>query len=125
MAMAPWQFKKMADQTSKRWAERAWQNKLAAGFTNSATVNGDKAITMAWFSHLAMQHGMIWVGLGVLPSNTLAADRNDINWLGGTVGAYAQSPSDGSSDEGPLPGDLETAKLLGSRVAELLTKIKE
>lgn len=79
MAMAPWQFKKFADASSKRWAERVWQNKLAVGFTNSAMINGDKAMTVAWLSHFAMQHGMLWVGLGVLPSNTLAAQRNDIN----------------------------------------------
>jgi NAD(P)H dehydrogenase (quinone) len=30
----------------------------------------------------------------------------------------AQSPSDSSPEEGPLPGDLETARLFGARVAE-------
>jgi hypothetical protein len=30
----------------------------------------------------------------------------------------AQSPSDSSPDEGPLPGDLETARLFDQRIAE-------
>src|ERR1700712_2456220 len=33
-----WQFKKFADASSKPWFTQAWKNKLAAGFTNSATL---------------------------------------------------------------------------------------
>ena len=29
-----------------------------------------------------MQHGMPWVGTGMLPSNNKATTRNDINFLG-------------------------------------------
>lgn len=43
--------------------------------------------------------------------------RNDINWLAGSGGALAQSPSDASPEEGPLPGDLETARVFGARIA--------
>jgi NAD(P)H dehydrogenase (quinone) len=52
-----------------------------------------------------------------MPSSTKAATRNDVNFLGGFSGALAQSPADGSPDEGPLPGDLETARQFGQRVA--------
>ena len=38
---------------------------------------------------------------------------------GGSGGALAQSPSDASPEEGPLPGDLETAKLFGERVVAI------
>jgi NAD(P)H dehydrogenase (quinone) len=37
-----WQFKKFADASSKPWFSNAWKDKIAAGFTNSASVNGDK-----------------------------------------------------------------------------------
>ncbi len=113
-----WQFKKFADASSKPWFQLAWKDKLAAGFTNSASINGDKGSTIAYLVTLAMQHGMLWIGTGMLPANQKASTRNDPNWLGGSGGALAQSPSDSSPEEGPLPGDLETARLLGRRVAE-------
>jgi len=119
-----WQFKKFADASSKPWFGQAWKDKLAAGFTNSATINGDKAGTINYFMTLAMQHSMVWIGTGLMPANSKAATRNDVNWLGGFAGALAQSPSDSSPDEGPLPGDLETARLLGVRVAEFSKRIK-
>ena len=46
----------------------------------------------------------------------------DVNWTAGFAGALAVSPSDASPDEAPQSGDLETAKLLGRRVAELATR---
>jgi NAD(P)H dehydrogenase (quinone) len=111
-----WQFKKFADASSKPWFSQAWKDKIAAGFTNSASMNGDKLSTLHYFFTLAMQHSMIWIGTGMLPSNAKAAQRNDVNYLASFSGAMAQSPSDASPEEGPLPGDLETARLFGQRV---------
>jgi NAD(P)H dehydrogenase (quinone) len=113
-----WQFKKFADASSKPWFQMLWKDKIAAGFTNSASINGDKAISITYLMTLAMQHGMIWVGTALMPANRKDSTRNDVNWLAGFSGALAQSPSDASPEEGPLPGDLETARLLGRRVAE-------
>ena len=118
MGGASWQFKKFADASSKAWFNQTWKDKIAAGFTNSATINGDKHSTLHYFITLAMQHSMVWVGTGMLPSNSKAATRNDINYLGSSAGAIAQSPSDSSPEEGPLPGDLETARRFGERVAQ-------
>ena len=118
-----WQIKKIAETSSGRWFKRAWQDKIAAGFTNSASMNGDKSATLSYFTTLALQHGMAWVGSNVLSANSKAAQRNDINYLGSFSGLMAQSPSDSSPDEGPLPGDLETARLFGIRVAEFTKKI--
>lgn len=117
MGGASWQFKKFADASSKPWFNQAWKDKIAAGFTNSATINGDKHSTLHYFMTLAMQHSMLWVGTGMMPSNSKAATRNDINYLGSSAGAMSQSPSDSSPEEGPLPGDLATARLFGERVA--------
>jgi len=44
MGSVSWQFKKFADASSKPWFGQAWKNKLAAGFTNSASMNGDKIV---------------------------------------------------------------------------------
>lgn len=123
MGGAPWQFKKFADASSKPWFEGAWKDKIAAGFTNSASMNGDKGATISYLITLAMQHAMTWVGTGLMPSSTKAAARNDVNYLGGFAGALAQSPSDGSPEEGPFPGDLETARLFGERVAQWAKKV--
>ena len=113
-----WQFKRFADASSKPWFGSKWKNKVAAGFTNSASMNGDKLSTLHYMITLAMQQGMVWVGTGMMPANSKAATRNDVNWLGSFAGAMAQSPSDSSPEEGPPPGDLETARLFGARVAE-------
>lgn len=122
MGSVSWQFKKFADASAKPWFGQVWKDKIAAGFTNSASMNGDKLSTLHYMFTLAMQHSMVWVGTGMLPSNSKAAQRNDINYLASFAGAMAQSPSDSSPDEGPLPGDLETAKLFGQRVAETSAK---
>ena len=96
---------------------------MFAGFTNSATMNGDKLSTLHGLFTLAMQHGGIWVGMGMMPSNSKAAQRNDLNYVGSYAGAMAQSPSDAGAHE-MLPGDLETARLFGARVAEVAVKFK-
>jgi NAD(P)H dehydrogenase (quinone) len=118
MGSVSWQFKKFADASSKPWMKQEWKDKIVAGFTNSATINGDKLSTLHYLYTLAMQHSMVWLGTGMMPANSKAAQRNDINYLGAFSGLMAQSPSDSSPDEGPLPGDLETAKLFGKRIAE-------
>jgi NAD(P)H dehydrogenase (quinone) len=122
MGMASWQFKKFADMSSKKWFSQNWKNKIAAGFTNSASMNGDKHSTLHYFMTLSQQHSMIWVGTGMMPSNSKAAQRNDLNYLGSSGGLMTQSPSDSSPEEGPLPGDLETAKQFGVRIVDVMNK---
>jgi len=115
-------FKQFADASSKAWFAQTWRDKIAAGFTNSATMNGDKFSTIQYFVTLAMQHGMVWAGTGLMPSNTKAATRNDLNFVGGFTGLLAQSPADASPDEAPPAGDLETAKAFGARVAAVTAR---
>lgn len=119
-----WQFKKFADASSKPWFGSAWKDKLAAGFTNSASVNGDKFSTIEYFWTLSQQHGQLWIGTGLLPANTKAHGPEDVNWTAGSAGALAISPSDASPEEAPRSGDLETARLLGERVAQFAVKLK-
>ena len=119
-----WQFKKFADASSKQWFGSAWKDKIAAGFTNSATTNGDKFNTITYFVTLAMQHGQIWVGTGLLPNNKKEHGPEHVNWTGGSTGLLAISPSDASAEEAPRKGDLETAKLFGKRVADYAAKTR-
>jgi len=115
MGTVSWQFKKFADASSKPWYSQVWKDKLAAGFTNSATLNGDKHSTLHYFITLAMQHSMVWVGTGMMPVNNKAATRNDINNVGSSSGLMTATPSDASVDE-MVPGDIATAKAFGDRL---------
>jgi NAD(P)H dehydrogenase (quinone) len=119
----PWQFKKFADDSVGAWSAMVWKDQVAAGFTNSATVNGDKWNTIAYFWTLSQQHGQVWIGLGMHSKNRMKDGPNDINWTGGYGGAMAISPGDASPDEAPRKGDLQTAGLLGRRVAEFTARI--
>lgn len=122
MGAPAWQFKKFADASARVWQKQKWKNKIAAGFTNSSSVSGDKLATIISFWMLAMQHGQIWVGTGLMPSNKKSSGPSDVNWSSGFGGAHAISPVDASADEAPSSGDLETARLLGSRVASFAKK---
>lgn len=121
MGGASWQFKKFADASSKVWFTQGWKDKLAAGFTNSASMNGDKHSTVHYFITLAMQHGMLWAGMGMMPANTKAATRDDINNLGAYAGLMTTTPADASTDE-MIPGDLATARAFGERIAAVAAK---
>ncbi|MEW2248726.1 flavodoxin family protein [Streptomyces sp. NPDC058733] len=118
MGTASGAFHAFAEATSKRWATQAWTDKLAAGFTNSASKSGDKLHTLQFFQTLAAQLGMHWVNLGLLPGwNSSTASENDLNRLGFFSGAAAQT----NADEGPEAvhkADIATAEHLGRRVAE-------
>ena len=123
MGTVTWQFKKFADATSKPWFTQNWKGKVFGGFTNSATMNGDKHSTIHYFITLAMQHSGLWVGTGLMPSNSKAAKRDDINYVGSFAGAMMQTPSDASADE-VVQGDLETARLYGERIAQVTRQFK-
>lgn len=123
MGSAPWQFKKFADASSKAWFTRAWQDKVFGGFSVSASLNGDKQVTLIGLQTLASQHGGIWVSLGLLPSNSSQATRQDVNNLGGSVGLLVQAPSDAGAEAIP-EGDLETARRYGERVRLIASRLR-
>lgn len=118
-------FAKFKDWTSKRWLEGTWRNKLAAGFTSSASWNGDKHNTLYQLLTLALQHGMVWIGLG-LPGgyNHSKGSIEDLNRLGASVGAMAQANAD-QGVEGIAVSDFRTMEALGQRVAEAARRWRE
>lgn len=116
------EFKKFMEASSRIWMNRGWQNKIAAGFTNSASMNGDKFNSIMQLITFAGQHGMIWVPLNLLAANTSKSERNDLNRMGSFLGAYAQSDADLGADVVPPQGDLDTARHLGSHVAEIVLR---
>ncbi|WP_329221425.1 flavodoxin family protein [Streptomyces sp. NBC_01485] len=118
MGTASGAFHVFAEATSARWATQAWQDKLAAGFTNSGSKNGDKLHTLQFFQILAGQLGMHWVNLGLMPGwNSSTGSEHDLNRLGVSLGAAAQTDVD-AGPEGVHKADAATAEHLGRRVAE-------
>jgi len=97
-----------------------WRDKIAAGFTCSGSMNGDKLNTLMDLAVFAAQHGMIWVGLGRLAGwNHSYSSIEDLNRLGGWLGAMAQANADQPPELVPPETDLRTARDLGRRVAEV------
>lgn len=95
-----------------------WKDKIAAGFTNSGALAGDKLSTLFQMVLFAAQHGMHWVNLDLPPSNNSAAGSpDDLNRLGFWLGAAAQSNTDEGPDTAPPEADLATARHLGRRLA--------
>ncbi|MCG7205691.1 MULTISPECIES: flavodoxin family protein [Streptomyces] len=112
-------FHAFAEATSGRYISNTWADKIAAGFTNSASKSGDKLNSLAFMHALAAQHHMIWVGLGLAPGwNATTASEHDLNRLGFWTGAAAQTPQDGGIEH-VHPSDIATAEHLGARVSRL------
>lgn len=117
-------FKTFMDQTSAIWLARGWADKLAAGFTVSSSQAGDKFATLSQLATLAAQHGMLWVSLNQLPgNNSSTASVDDLNRIGGSLGAMAQANNDQGPDLAPPAADRESAARLGARVAELTQRM--
>lgn len=118
-------FKTFMDASSKPWFTQLWRDKVAAGFTNSGSQSGDKLNSLIQMMVFAMQHGMIWVGLGLMPGNNASkASVEDLNRLGSFSGAMAQSNNDQGPDVAPPQADRKTAEFLGKRVAETAAKLR-
>jgi len=119
-------LKQFMEATSGRWMSQQWADKLAAGFTNSGSQNGDKQNTLVDIATFAAQHGMVWINLNLLPGNNHSAGSvEDLNRLGSSLGAMAQSNVDEAPDVMPPKADLDTARSLGERVAKCAQRWSE
>jgi NAD(P)H dehydrogenase (quinone) len=107
------EFKRFIDSASKIWLRQGWKDKIAAGFTNSWGLSGDKLHALNTLYINAMQHSMIWVSVGL---DTKAMGPEDVNRLASYSGLMTQSDNV-SPDLSPPAGDLKTAELFGIRVA--------
>jgi NAD(P)H dehydrogenase (quinone) len=56
----------MEETIQPQFLEQRWKDKLAAGFTNSAGMSGDKLLALQQLAVFAAQHGVIWITLGQL-----------------------------------------------------------
>lgn len=119
-------MKAFVEAAAKKWFTLAWKDKVAGAFTNSSSFSGDKFNTLMGLVVNAMQHGMIYVGLGMMPSANKPGDMNRIdgpgpdahNRVGSFIGPMSAS-FQVKPPEAPSKGDIETAELYGRRVAEI------
>ena len=124
-------MKTFCEVASKKWFTLAWKDKVAGAFTNSSSFSGDKLNTLVGLMINAMQHGMIYVGTGMMPSanepdgmKTISGpSANAHNRVGSFSGAMSSSFQVNPPDA-PGKGDLETAELYGKRVAEITIKLR-
>ncbi|MFJ9026272.1 flavodoxin family protein [Streptomyces sp. NPDC102259] len=116
-------FVAFAEQTSRFQPSAAWADKLAAGFTTSAAMEGGKLGALQFMLALATQHGMLWVGQALRAGwNTSKGSLADLNRLGYRLGSVAQC----NADEKPADmkeSDVLTAAEHGRRMARLAQKL--
>src|SRR5690606_16735522 len=62
-------MKAFIEVAAKKWFTLAWKDKVAGAFTNSSSYSGDKLNTLVGLMINAMQHGMIFVSLGMMPAS--------------------------------------------------------
>lgn len=113
-------LKLFMEQSSKRWLARAWQGKVAAGFTNGGGLSGDKLAVLQQINLFAMQHGMLWAGLPMMPTGRSA---QDLNRMSSFLGLMTQSDN-APVEITPPQGDLNTALWFGEYLGLLLNKFK-
>jgi len=118
-------MKRFMETVVERYFKQRWDGKLAAGFTNSASLSGDKLNTLVDFVMFAAQMGMHWLSLGLLSGvDATQSKMESLNRLGSWLGAMAQSNVDEGPDRAPPDSDRRTAEHLGRRVAEAAVRWK-
>jgi NAD(P)H dehydrogenase (quinone) len=116
-------FKLFLEDAFTPWLTQNWKDKVAAGFTNSASRSGDKLNTLQQLSVFALQMGMVWVGVGDPPGgNFTQGSFSNVNVNGSWLGLIAQSLADGTSESAPHPGDRLTAERFGRRIARVAAR---
>ena len=121
MGMVSGQMKCFLDATSERWMSQSWNSKMAAGFTTSLGLSGDKQSTLSYLVTFACQHGMIWIS-NDSPNELFQGKSLEeaTNRLSSNTGVMSQVNF--GEEYKPTPGDLLTGESLGIRVAKLTKK---
>lgn len=102
-----------------RYLPETWKDKIAAGFTVSGATAGDKFNTLSTMTTFAMQHGMIWVGLGSNPFN----NDEGVNATGHYYGATGRAELDEDPAVAPAASELKAGEILGARVASFVQRL--
>ena len=123
MGMPSAPFKAFMEGAFEPWARQGWKDKFAGGFTNSASLNGDKTNTQIQLLVFAAQMGMFWIPMGDHPgANWSGGSAEDVNRLGAFLGPMSQSLADLPVDQATPPSDLITGERYGERFAEIVRR---
>ena len=112
------QMKRLFDSAASLWLEGALEGKPAGIFVSTATTHGGQETTPFTMMAPLLHLGMLIVGVPYSTPGMLHTEGR-----GGSP--YASSTVAGSGNElTPTPEDLEIARALGKRVAEITTKVR-
>jgi NAD(P)H dehydrogenase (quinone) len=121
MGMVSAPFKAFMEGAFAPWAVQAWKDKFAGGFTNSASLNGDKTNTQIQLLVFAAQMGMLWIPMGDHPgANWSGGGIDDDNRLGAFLGPMSQAITDVPLEQSIPPSDLRTGERYGERFASIV-----
>lgn len=121
MGMVSAPFKAFMEGAFVPWAAQGWKDKFAGGFTNSASLNGDKTNTQIQLLVFAAQMGMLWVPIGDHPgANWSGGSADDNNRLGAFLGPMSQAITDLPLEESIPASDLRTGERYGERFASIV-----
>lgn len=121
MGMVSAPFKAFMEGAFEPWTVQRWKDKFAGGFTNSASLNGDKTNTQIQLLVFAAQMGMMWVPIGDHPgANWSGGGTEDNNRLGAFLGPMSQAITDVPLPESIQPSDLRTGERYGERFASIV-----
>ncbi|WP_309492615.1 NAD(P)H:quinone oxidoreductase [Candidatus Hecatella orcuttiae] len=112
------QMKQFIDRTGSLWEKGALENKVAGVFTSTSTLHGGQETTIITSMMPLFHLGMIIVGVPYSEQRLFSLET------GGGSPYGASSVSGPMADRPPTENDLEIAKTLGRRVAEIAKKIK-
>jgi NAD(P)H dehydrogenase (quinone) len=112
------QLKQLFDSTASLWLKGELEGKPAGVFTSTATTHGGQETTLISMMIPILHLGMLIVGVPYSTPGMLHTEGR-----GGTpYGATTLAGGDGKLE--PAPEDLEIARVLGRRVAEITRKVR-
>lgn len=114
-------IKNFMDSTTDIWRHKKWNNKVAAGFTHSSALSGDKLNALMSILIFAQQHGMIWAGVDVKCNETLNKSNVPLNRFGSWIGLMVESEK---SNKKTSYSDIKTAEYFGARIAKVTKSFK-
>jgi len=110
-------MKGFIDSTSHVWLQGGLVGKVGACFTSTASMHGGQETTLISMMFPMFHHGMVIVGIPY-------SEQRLANTTRGGTPYGASSVSGPAADQGPNEDELELAKALGKRVAEVTTKLR-
>lgn len=112
------QMKRFLDSTAQLWLEGAMEGKPAGLFTSTATAHGGQETTLLTMMVPVLHLGMIVVGVPYSTPGMLHTEGRGGTPYGATTLAGPRN------DLRPAPQDLDIARALGRRVAQIAKKLR-